>query len=199
MAFNRKQPFPQWYLNGSPRIPHSTHHFLVWRRRRFVTWCAEVRIKGRISGLVPLQGSDWPNLTLTVPVMDSPGLYTTLLSLKVISNFCSFPMFAWIHSGTEDHLCARTLHTHSFHAASPPLRLTSLSSHEMNNKAPGVPVCHCKNILFGFNKLNITNVIHIKLLNVWVILTNVYKSINQSINQSNLIVVAHIHKSQFAY
>lgn len=62
------------------------------------TFSHQVRKRRRntrtFSGLLPLHCSDWPSLTVTVPEIDSPGLYTTLFLSNVISNCWSLPMFA---------------------------------------------------------------------------------------------------------
>lgn len=64
-----------------------------------------------INRLLPLHSSCWPSLTVTVPVIDSPGLYTSLFLSNAISNSWTFPMSVRNHSESSP---VRTTTTHTF-------------------------------------------------------------------------------------
>lgn len=78
--------------------------------------------------LLPLHCSGWSSFTVTVPEMDSPGLYTSLFFSKAIVNSWSFPIFSpdATRNKTENHLCVKTTAL-TFTSSSPPLLVTSCS------------------------------------------------------------------------
>lgn len=79
--------------------------------------------------LLPLHCSGWSSFTVTVPEMDSPGLYTSLFFSKAIVNSWSFPIFSpdAMRNKTENHLCVKTTAL-TFTSSSPPLLVTSCSA-----------------------------------------------------------------------
>lgn len=69
-----------------------------------------VFLPGKSQGMMvlPLHCRGWSTLIVTVPEMDSPGLYTTLFLSNVISNSCSFPILVCVSVRFCPHLCAST-------------------------------------------------------------------------------------------